>query len=182
MAPLTGSALTAGMSQEQRFWFRVDKSQECWIWTGSKDSHGYGQMRFNGSLASAHRISYEMANGSIPAGMQIDHACYSPPCVNPLHLSAVTQKQNLENRRGAQSNSKSGVRGVSRNKKGWKAEVTHHGQGIHIGTFPTIAEAEAAAVAKRNELFTNNLLDRRAAEGFTRNLDQQLARTTVLRH
>ena len=68
----------------------------CWIWTATKNHHGYGQMGIaDGRLDGAHRVSYELHHGSIPAGMVIDHLCRVPSCVNPHHLEAVTQTVNV---------------------------------------------------------------------------------------
>lgn len=162
LKPLTGRALTAGMSVEERFWAKVDKSGECWIWVASKGRDGYGRLKVANRMWSAHRLSYEMTVGPIPEGLEIDHKCHNHSCVNPAHLSPVSGKQNAENRRGAQRNSKSGVRGVSPYFGRWAAQVGHENRIIRVGTFSTIEEAEAAVIAKRNELFTNNLLDQPA--------------------
>lgn len=163
LATLTRHSLTAGMSAEARFWFYVDKSGDCWEWTGTKKESGYGLLRFDGRLRAAHRISWELANGPIPPGMDIDHKCHNPSCVRHSHLHPVSTKQNAENRQGAQRNSKSGIRGVSMVRGVWLASVRHHGRNISVGHFATAAEAEAAAIAKRNQLFTNNILDRRSS-------------------
>jgi hypothetical protein len=71
----------------------------------------------------------------------------------------------MENRPGPQRNSTTGVRGVHRKKGDSKfvASITHNKRVVSIGRFDTLEEAEAAVIAKRNELFTNNLLDRRTA-------------------
>lgn len=150
---------------EERFWKHVNKTESCWLWTGPSTGSGnrYGQAFSNGKKVRAHRVSYEMEYGPIPPGMVIDHTCHAPKCVRPSHLQAVTQKQNNENRSGAPSNSKSGIRGVSWHKTGkWVVAVSHNGRHHTVGYFTDIKEAEAAAIAKRNELFTNNLKDRRA--------------------
>ena len=77
-----------------RFWEKVDKSGDCWQWTGSKGD-GYGKVNgFHTSLA--HRLSYEEACGPIPEGLQLDHLCRNRACVKPGHLEAVTQKVNQE--------------------------------------------------------------------------------------
>ena len=156
----------AGVTLEDRFWSRVHKTEDCWLWTGSSTGTNlrYGAMFRAGRMVNAHRISYELAYGPIADGMVIDHICHVHKCVRPDHLQAVTQKQNLENLQGARPGSKSGVRGVSWHKTGrkWKAQVTHNSRAYHVGLFTDLAEAEAAVIAKRNELFTNNLADRAA--------------------
>ncbi len=75
------------------FWAKVEKRDGpngCWVWTGAR-SHGYGTL---GARGKAHRHSYELANGPIPAGLDILHSCDNPPCVNPAHLRAGTAKDN----------------------------------------------------------------------------------------
>lgn len=57
--------------------------------------NGYGQFSLNGRAAYAHRVSYEMAKGLIPKGMQIMHSCDNRGCVNPAHLSLGTFDQNM---------------------------------------------------------------------------------------
>lgn len=149
---------------EQRFWRKVDKCgpDECWPWTASLTRGGYGHIGVGGRMIRAHRFSYEVANGPIPDGMVIDHTCRNPICVNPAHLRACTQKQNLENEAGPYSNNRhSGVRGVYWSKGRWEAKMNHHGKTYRCGIFATIAEAEAAVIAKRLELFTHNDADRR---------------------
>jgi hypothetical protein len=68
----------------------------CWIWIGADDGGRYGNAWVNGKLVKAHRASYEMHRGPIPAGMQIDHLCRVKCCVNPDHLEAVTDAENRQ--------------------------------------------------------------------------------------
>jgi len=70
----------------------------CLLWSGATDSSGYGNTRRAGRMVGAHRAAYEDAYGSIPAGLQIDHLCRQRNCVEPTHLEAVTQQENI--RRG----------------------------------------------------------------------------------
>lgn len=71
----------------------------CWLWTGFTNEHGYGllSVRENGKkkLRRAHRISYELKNGPIPKGLQIDHLCRVRCCVNPDHMEPVTLVENV---------------------------------------------------------------------------------------
>lgn len=154
-----------GPSIQERFWAKVDKSGDCWTWTGSRSSTGYGNIGEGAPskrVLSAHRLSYEMANGKAPKGLVIDHKCHNRACVNPDHLQAVPQKMNGENRAGLNAHNTSGVRGVFWNKmaRKYEARAGHNGKLHYAGLYATKAEAEAAVVALRNSLHTNNLTDR----------------------
>jgi len=140
---------------------QFERTDGCWIWQGSRDQKGYGHMRSNGKMLKAHRISFAAHHGE-PGDMLVDHICHNASCVNPEHLRLVDHKQNGENRSGLQSNNASGVQGVywHETKQHWHARVQHHRRRINVGAFRTLAEAEAAVVAKRLELFTHNELDR----------------------
>lgn len=67
----------------------------CWTWRGAPNCNGYGRIRISGQDNMAHRVTYELANGPIPAGLQVDHLCRNRMCVRPSHLEAVTQRINL---------------------------------------------------------------------------------------
>src|SRR5262245_21566157 len=72
---------------ERRFWRRVDKSGDCWLWTGTKTINGYGSLRVGASRnTAAHRFAWELANGPIPEGMYICHHCDVRNCVRLDHL------------------------------------------------------------------------------------------------
>lgn len=78
-----------------RFWSKVEKGPGCWEWTSQLDSRGrYGHFRLDGKVVRAHRVAYELVKGPIPVGLQIDHLCRNPRCVNPDHLEAVTAQVN----------------------------------------------------------------------------------------
>lgn len=86
---------------EQRFWAKVEKTDSCWLWTASVNpGTGYGQFGLrHGQMVQSHRYSYELANGSIPAGLDVHHACHVRHCVRPEHLVATTRSQNLASRK-----------------------------------------------------------------------------------
>lgn len=80
-----------------RFWSKVEKDTgtECWYWVAGRTKAGYGVFYTNRTHVYAHRVSYELENGPIPAGKEIDHTCGCRFCVNPEHLEAVTHQQNV---------------------------------------------------------------------------------------
>lgn len=85
------------------FWKRVDKSGDCWMWTGYVLSNGYGQIATRKQPTAsgtrlAHRVAYELVRGPIPDGLVLDHLCRTRLCVNPDHLEPVTEAENV--RRG----------------------------------------------------------------------------------
>ena len=73
---------------------RVDVS-DCWVWTGSCNHKGYGRVGFGGRQWAVHRLIWEQLVGPIPEGLELDHLCRNPPCVNPDHLEPVTHRENL---------------------------------------------------------------------------------------
>jgi len=89
-----GKLIGRGVDPEIRFWSRVDRraDDECWPWQGYIDPKwGYGVFHVGqGKSFKAHRYAYELLVGPIPEGLQIDHLCRRPSCVNPRHMEPVT--------------------------------------------------------------------------------------------
>lgn len=76
----------------------------CWIWQRYVNRTGYGRLKRSGKHGPAmlaHRWYYELHRGPIPAGLQLDHLCRNPRCVNPAHLEPVLPRVNA--RRGNQA-------------------------------------------------------------------------------
>lgn len=91
--PLTVK-LDRDLTREQRFWQKVNKTDGCWLWTGGLNRKGYGNFK-HGTLSAAHRYSYRLLVGEIPDGLQLDHLCRTPSCVNPAHLEPVDSRTNI---------------------------------------------------------------------------------------
>lgn len=71
---------------------------ECWPWTLSIGSHGYGQIGWNEGAkhrkTTAHRVAFTAVHGPIPDGLTVDHICHNRRCVNPAHLRLLTRPEN----------------------------------------------------------------------------------------
>ncbi len=74
---------------------RFAAAHNCWEWQAATSSSGYGNIRHCGRTARAHRVAYELFVGPIPEGLVLDHLCRNPSCVNPAHLEAVPQLENV---------------------------------------------------------------------------------------
>jgi hypothetical protein len=135
-----------------------DAPDGCWQWTGALMRTGYGQFTIKRRHFLAHRVVYAELVGPIPAGMMIDHRCFNRACVNPEHLRAVTNKQNMEHLRGPNRDSSTGIRNVYLDKRygTWRVQIGHNGKQYSAGTFTDLELAKAAAVALRARFFTHD--------------------------
>lgn len=71
----------------------------CWQWTGAK-LKGYGLIRVKSGEPPrrAHRVSWQLFRGPIPAGLHVLHWCDNPSCVQPFHLFLGTHQDNMRDR------------------------------------------------------------------------------------
>jgi hypothetical protein len=95
------SAMTA--VEHERFAAKITQDGECWTWTASVNSRGYGTFAAGGKVRLAHRVAYETYVDEIPDGLQIDHLCSNRRCVNPQHLEPVTGLVNVRRSRSCQA-------------------------------------------------------------------------------
>lgn len=102
------------LNPENLFWSYVNKTNSCWLWTGTVHL-GYGKFKPEKRNLAAHRFSYELHKGIIPEGLEINHKCRVKSCVNPEHLEALTHE---EHRKADADLCRQGsIKGGKKNKK-----------------------------------------------------------------
>lgn len=138
-------------SRLEKFVTREDSG--CWIWSGTKNPRGYGQINIGRAPTYVHRIAVVLDGRDIPEGMEVDHLCRTTSCVNPDHLEVVTPTENRQRAARARRNrpaietargpGASGVLGVTwhKGKQRWRVRIS----GRQIGEYRELADAERAA-------------------------------------
>lgn len=114
-----------------RFWGKVYKTKDCWLWQGYCSKLGYGYFSIKQSVFLAHRIAWEIASGNAPGNLCVCHHCDNPQCVRPDHLFLGTRSDNTQD-------------GMSKNRIKPAKNLTHfHGELHHNAK---IKEADAIAI------------------------------------
>lgn len=111
----------------QRFEEKVIKSEGCWTWIGAAKKQGYGMIYFNGRNRAAHAVSKHLYDGfpidSNSRGLEWDHKCRNPRCVNPEHLELVSKKVNI-------------LRGESPQARNANKTHCHNGHDLSVHAMP----------------------------------------------
>ncbi len=103
----------------------ITETDDCILWLGNFDKKGYGRIHFTDATIKAHRVSYCISRGidiSEISGLVIMHSCDNPSCVNPKHLSAGSQLDNVSDRFKKERCAKGELNGFS---KLTEADVLH---------------------------------------------------------
>ncbi len=94
--PTDSESYCALVSRFMRFVIE-EENTGCWIWIGAVNSKHYPCFGIAGNRSVlAHRLSWRLFRGDIPAGLEIDHRrCDQKVCVNPNHLELATTRDNV---------------------------------------------------------------------------------------
>lgn len=146
-----------GLSEEQRFWRKVDRSGDCWLWMGSRSTFGHGKFYRSSPpgvkmpAVPAHRYAHELLVGPVPESLVVRHKCDNAPCVNPDHLELGTVADNNHDKK---------VRGRARNGR---ESVSHCPQGHAYDDVNTYVDNRGKRYCRTCQ--NRRRAERRAAKG-----------------
>ncbi len=79
----------------ERFWSKVEKTENCWFWRASGNGKGYGFFSILGIRILTHRFSAYLVGLHSPKPTEVCHTCDVHSCVNPDHLFVGTKSDNM---------------------------------------------------------------------------------------
>ncbi|MFW7262851.1 HNH endonuclease [Pseudomonas juntendi] len=119
---------------------------------GTINTAGYVEIYLKGKTYKAHRLAYLYMEGEHPTGV-IDHHDMVRHNNIYTNLRLCSVSQNAWNMRISPKNT-SGFKGVFYDSAGkrWRAQIKVDGKAHNLGSFRTAEEANAAVIAKREQL------------------------------
>lgn len=149
------------------FWAKVNKAGECWNWTACVTELGYGKFGAGTrGWVRAHRFSWELHNGPIPAGMSVLHRCDNPACVRPDHLFLGSIAENSRDMVAKGRSSRGAAHGELSRRVRWTPESRRR-QGEAVRACwgnPEYRERVTKAVGERSRRWWADMTPERRAE------------------
>ena len=149
------------LTLEDRFFSKIEPEpmSGCWLWSGVLNNKGYGMLHLvvNWKRRSvlAHRVSWELAYGPVPAGMWCLHKCDVRSCVSPEHMFLGTRLDNVADMVLKERGCNGRYYGSNETKPGrFRASVTFHGRQYSLGVYDTAEAASVVAKQFRNERYS----------------------------
>lgn len=110
---------------------------------GCLNQAGYIVVGIKGKYYKAHRVAWEMVNGPIPEGYEVDHIFHDKTDNRISQLRLVNRTDNNRNKSMAVKN-RTGVTGVQFKKNRWEVQISDCKVQYYLGRFDTLFEAAAA--------------------------------------
>ena len=92
------------------------------------------------------------AQGKITAASHVDHINGDTADNRWANLRPATRSENMQNRRVANSNSKTGLLGAKPSRNAFRAQIKISGRCVNLGTFSSPEAAHAAYLTAKAEL------------------------------
>lgn len=133
----------------KRFWAKVDRTSECWVWKPMSPGQRYGQIWVGGRFVLAHRFAYATYVRPLAESDVVRHRCDNPRCVRPSHLLVGSHADNMADR-DARGRTASGPRHGRATKPHRTARGARHG-GAKLTAEIVAAIRTASAAGARHE-------------------------------